>query len=80
MWTKLAQDGLNGGSWAVDKLIANKVCFPIQALSRALADPNIKKIKGRHGLTIPSNLKAGDYLIRAEIIGRFPSRSLRFVL
>ncbi|KAL0633107.1 hypothetical protein Q9L58_008007 [Maublancomyces gigas] len=48
VWTKLAQDGLNGGSWAVDKLIANK---------------------GRHGLTIPSSLKPGDYLIRAEIIG-----------
>lgn len=25
MWTKLAHEGLSGGVWAVDKLIANKV-------------------------------------------------------
>lgn len=27
MWTKLAQDGLSGGVWAVDRLITNKVSF-----------------------------------------------------
>ncbi|RPB17541.1 glycoside hydrolase family 61 protein [Morchella conica CCBAS932] len=48
VWTKIASEGLSGGVWAVDKLIANK---------------------GRHSVTIPSWLKAGDYLIRAEIIG-----------
>lgn len=53
MWTKLAQDGLSGGVWAVDRLLTNK---------------------GRHGLTIPSSLKAGDYIIKAEIIGK-PLRS-----
>lgn len=44
VWTKLAQDGLNGGSWAVDKLIANKVSLPIsnQAKQVPLTDPGAK--------------------------------------
>ncbi|KAI5858329.1 glycoside hydrolase family 61 protein [Tricharina praecox] len=47
-WTKIAAEGLSGGVWAVDKLIANK---------------------GKHTATIPSSLKPGNYLFRAEIIG-----------
>lgn len=43
VWTKLAQDGLNGGSWAVDKLIANKVSHPISSqVKSALTDPGTK--------------------------------------
>jgi len=47
VWTKLAEEGLSGGKWAVDNFIANK---------------------GQHSVTLP-NLKAGDYLIRPELIG-----------
>ncbi|KAI5797797.1 putative endo-beta-1,4-glucanase D [Geopyxis carbonaria] len=47
VWTKLAEDGLTDGTWAVDTLIANG---------------------GKHSLTLPAALAAGDYLLRAEII------------
>lgn len=46
-WTKISQDGLSNGQWAVDKLIS---------------------AQGKQQVKIPSSLKAGDYIIRAEII------------
>ncbi|KAF2846564.1 lytic polysaccharide monooxygenase [Plenodomus tracheiphilus IPT5] len=47
VWTKIYEDGLSGGKWAVDTFIANKGLITVD---------------------LP-NLKAGDYLIRPEMIG-----------
>lgn len=47
VWTKIYEDGLTNGKWAVDTFIANKGAITID---------------------LP-NLKAGDYLIRPEMIG-----------
>lgn len=53
-WTKISEDGLSNGQWAVTKLLANG---------------------GKHSATIPSSLKAGDYIFRAEIIGLHEAES-----
>ncbi|KAH9900460.1 glycosyl hydrolase family 61-domain-containing protein [Xylariomycetidae sp. FL2044] len=47
IWTKIDEEGLSGGTWAVDNLIANA---------------------GKKDFTLPSDLAAGQYLIRQEII------------
>lgn len=47
VWTKIFEEGLSGGKWAVETFIENKGLITVD---------------------LP-NLKAGDYLIRSEIIG-----------
>ncbi|KAH7137917.1 endoglucanase-like protein II [Dendryphion nanum] len=47
VWVKLAEEGLSGGKWAVETLVANR---------------------GKHSITLPTGLAAGEYLLRPEII------------
>lgn len=51
-WTKIAEDGYDGKSWAVDKLIAGSYTGK----------------PGQHKAKLPANLAPGDYILRPEII------------
>ena len=51
----------SGGSWT--KIAHDGLSGTQWAVDKLIAN------KGKHSVTIPSNLKAGNYLFRAEIIG-----------
>lgn len=66
VWTKIYQSGLlNSTTWASDVVNANQ-----GQASSSINDPlELTSLHlGKHSVTIPTSLPAGEYLLRSEIV------------